>query len=44
MLKEQDIKIDRVLMNNACIMLFNEFFGKKEVKLKKDVYKNIIFV
>ena len=43
-LKEQDIKIDRVLMNNACIMLFNEFFGKKEVKLKKDVYKNIIFV
>lgn len=44
MLKEQDIKIDRVLMNNACIMLFNEFFGKKEVKLKKDIYKNIIFV
>lgn len=44
LLKEKDIKIDPVLMNNACIMIFNEFFTKKEVKLKKETYKNIIFV
>ena len=44
MLKEHDIKIDRLLMNNACIMLFNEFFSKNEVKLKKETYKNIMFI
>lgn len=44
LLKEKDINIDKVLMNNACIMLFNDFFTKEEVKLKKEVFKNILFV
>lgn len=44
LLREKDIKIDSILLNNACVMLFNEFFCMKEVKHKNEIFKNLIFV